>query len=96
MNHTSWAGSPQGHVKVDEGCPVHTCHHNTIAGTVNKTIQSTWRPIAKRTRVVPVRPWGDFPMLARCTTAGSVPAASDPSRFIPGRSPFISGYPGFL
>ncbi len=40
MNQTSWAGSPQAQVRVDVGCPVHTCHHSTRAGSVNARIHA--------------------------------------------------------
>jgi len=40
MNQTSWAGSPQAQVRVEVGCPVHTCHHSTRAGTVKASIHA--------------------------------------------------------
>ena len=50
VNHTCCAGSPQPHVRVDEGCPDQTCHHRATAGTVKPAIATAWNPMARTTR----------------------------------------------
>ena len=50
MNHTSWATSPHAHVRVEVGWPVHTCHHNTNAGTEKSRTATRWPRTTRRAR----------------------------------------------
>jgi len=49
MNQTSCAGSPHEQVNVFAGCPDHTCHHKTTAGTANNAMTTTWKPTLRTT-----------------------------------------------
>lgn len=55
MNHTSWAGSPHAEVRVEAGCPSHTCHQRTTAGSAKSTMARAWKPTARATRSARLR-----------------------------------------
>ncbi len=69
VNQTCWAGSPQSHVMVADGCPLQTCHHRMTPGTANSAIASRWRPTRRAAR--PNRDEPSEPVGRSVATAGS-------------------------
>ena len=76
MNQTSWAGSPQPHVKLDDGCPDQTCHHRMTAGTVKQAMRDEVKGRPRRAHAAP----GSAPPASRRSRCCGLRGGPDPAR----------------